>query len=163
MTSDYIRRLTRRKRTRTDLTVDVTTKDAWRIRVKPMAITDRRIQSSKQRAIRAIMAKVVADGAAKQSVGEFVKGVISGELAKAIAIGCKPIHPVSRVEVRKSEVYAIGEIPAAPTAAPALETPAEIPAEAPVEAPAAEQPEPEEPAPEELPPEELKHEDFDEL
>jgi hypothetical protein len=92
-----------------------------------------------------------------------VKGVISGELAKAIAIGCKPIHPVSRVEVRKSEVYAIGEIPAAPTAAPALETPAEIPAEAPVEAPAAEQPEPEEPAPEELPPEELKHEDFDEL
>jgi ribosomal protein S3AE len=128
-----------------------------------MAITDRRIQSSKQRAIRAIMAKVVADGAAKQSVGEFVKSVISGELAKAIAIGCKPIHPVSRVEVRKSEVYAIGEIPAAPTAAPALETPAEIPAEAPVEAPAAEQPEPEEPAPEELPPEELKHEDFDEL
>src|SRR5437773_786845 len=29
MTSDYIRRLTRRKRTRTDLTVDVVTKDGW--------------------------------------------------------------------------------------------------------------------------------------
>src|SRR3989442_9727451 len=51
MTSDYIRRLTRRKRTRTDLTVDVVTKDGWNVRVKPMAITDRRIQTSKQRVI----------------------------------------------------------------------------------------------------------------
>src|SRR5574337_1305439 len=48
-------------------------------RVKPMAITGRRIQASKQRVIRAIMTKVIADTAAKQSVGEFVKGIISGE------------------------------------------------------------------------------------
>ncbi len=169
MTSDYIRRLTRRKRTRTDLTVDVTTKDNWHIRVKPMAITDRRIQSSKQRVIRAIMTKVIADTAAKQSVGEFVKGIISGELAKAIALGCKPIHPVSRVEVRKSEVSAMGEIPTEAITAPAAE---EKPVETPVEAPAAEavpaepapaEPKPEEPAPEELPPEELKPEDVDKL
>ncbi len=167
MTSDYIRRLTRRKRTRTDLTVDVTTKDNWRIRVKPMAITDRRIQSSKQRVIRAIMTKVIADTAAKQSVGEFVKGIISGELAKAIALGCKPIHPVSRVEVRKSEVYAMGEIPTesiAPPAEAAEEKPGEAPAPEPAPAEAAPtEPKPEEPAPEELPPEELKPEDVDEL
>jgi len=168
MTSDYIRRLTRRKRTRTDLTVDVTTKDNWKIRVKPMAITDRRIQSSKQRVIRAIMKKTVVDTAAKQSVGEFVKGIISGDLAKAVALGCKPIHPVSRVEVRKSEVYTMGEIPAAPVeAAPAAATeekPAETAPEAePAEAPAPEVPKPEEPAPAELSPEELKPEDVDEL
>ena len=169
MTSDYIRRLTRRKRTRTDLTVDVTTKDNWHIRVKPMAITDRRIQSSKQRVIRAIMTKTIADTAAKQSVGEFVKGIISGELAKAIALGCKPIHPVSRVEVRKSEVSAMGEISTESITAPAAEEkPAEVAAEAPAaEAPPSEpvpaEPKPEEPAPEELPPEELKPEDIDEL
>ncbi|MEK6986939.1 MAG: 30S ribosomal protein S3ae [Candidatus Thermoplasmatota archaeon] len=168
MTSDYIRRLTRRKRTRTDLTVDVTTKDNWKIRVKPMAITDRRIQSSKQRVIRAIMKKTVVDTAAKQSVGEFVKGIISGDLAKTIALGCKPIHPVSRVEVRKSEVYTMGEIPAAPVeAAPAAATeekPAETAPEAePAEAPAPEVPKAEEPAPAELSPEELKPEDTDEL
>src|SRR3972149_5157414 len=50
MTSDYIRRLTRRKRTRTDVTVDAATKDGWRGRVKPMAITDRRIHASQKRA-----------------------------------------------------------------------------------------------------------------
>ena len=168
MTSDYIRRLTRRKRTRTDLTVDVTTKDGWRIRVKPMAITDRRIQSSKQRVIRAIMTKVIADTAAKQSVGEFVKGIISGELAKSIALGCKPIHPVSRVEVRKSEVMAMGAVPTEPIVAPAAaeEKPAETAVEVAVAQPTAPppaEPKPEEPAPEELPPEEIPPNSPDEL
>jgi small subunit ribosomal protein S3Ae len=167
MTSDYIRRLTRRKRTRTDLTVDVVTKDGWNVRVKPMAITDRRIQSAKQRVIRTIMAKLVADVAAKQSIGEFVKGIISGDLAKTIALGCKPIHPVSRVEVRKSEVWAMGEV-APPVEAPAAETPKpEVPAAEtiPTEAEPAAEPEPDapEPAPEELAPEELPPEDDEEL
>ena len=160
MTSDYIRRLTRRKRTRTDLTVDVATTDGWRIRVKPMAITDRRIQSSKQRVLRAIMRNVTKDVAAKQSIGEFVKGVIAGDLAKAIAIACKPIQPVSRVEVRKSEVWIAGEAPPAPEV-PAAEVEAEVVAEAPEaggEEPAAE-PEPVAPAPTERAPEELPPED----
>jgi len=157
MTSDYIRRLTRRKRTRTDLTVDVVTKDGWNVRVKPMAITDRRIQTAKQRVIRTIMTKMVVDVAAKQSIGEFVKGIISGDLAKTIALACKPIHPVSRVEVRKSEVWAMGEI-APPTEAPAAEAPiaeAPVPAEPAAEPEPAPEPEKPEPVPEELTPEEL--------
>lgn len=163
MTSDYIRRLTRRKRTRTDLTVDVVTKDGWNVRVKPMAITDRRIQTAKQRVIRTIMEKIVADVASKQSIGEFVKGIISGDLAKTIALGCKPIHPVSRVEVRKSEVWSMGEIPP-PSEAPAAEIAAPVAAE-PAGEPMAEAPAPEapEPSPEELTPEELPPEDEDGL
>ncbi len=119
MTSDYIRRLTRRKRTRTDTVVNAVTKDGWTIRVKPMAITDRRIQGSKQRAIREIMAKVIANAGAKSTVGDMVKAVISGDLAKEVAAGCKPIHPVSRVEIRKSEVIVAG----APSAMPTEEAP----------------------------------------
>jgi small subunit ribosomal protein S3Ae len=143
MTSDYIRRLTRRKRTRTDTVVDATTKDGWTIRVKPMAITDRRIQGSKQRVIREIMGKVIKQAAARTTVGELVKEIISGDLAKAIATGCKPIHPVSRVEVRKSQVLSMGEV------APVLE--GEAPA--PTPAPAAEPPVAEEVAEEEILPE----------
>ncbi|HJX04797.1 MAG TPA: 30S ribosomal protein S3ae, partial [Thermoplasmata archaeon] len=33
LTSDYVRRLTRRKRTKTDAVANVTTKDGWKIRV----------------------------------------------------------------------------------------------------------------------------------
>src|SRR5256712_2109245 len=101
------------------------------------------------------MANLVADVAAKQSIGEFVKGVISGDLAKTIAQGCKPIHPVSRVEVRKSEVWAMGAVPP-PAEAPAAEAPSpappppEEPAPAPPPAPA-----PEELTPEEFPPGEI--------
>jgi small subunit ribosomal protein S3Ae len=164
MTSDYIRRLTRRKRTRTDLTVDVVTKDGWRIRVKPMAITDRRIQSSKQRVLRAVMGNVTKDVAAKQSTGEFVKGIIAGDLAKTIAIACKPIQPVSRVEVRKSEVWTAGAV-APPTPAPSgVPEEARAPEVAEVLAEGASEPEPvAAPAPPERAPEELPPEDEDGL
>lgn len=164
MTSDYIRRLTRRKRTRTDLAIDVVTKDNWHVRVKPMAITDRRIQTSKQRAIRTVMGNTVRGISAKQSISEFVKGVITGDLAKAIALACKPIQPISRVEVRKSEVHTMGEIPVAAEAAPAAETPAPAPVEAAPAEPAVPEPVPEEkPSEEEPAPEELKPEDLDNL
>ncbi|HEV8595815.1 MAG TPA: 30S ribosomal protein S3ae [Thermoplasmata archaeon] len=124
MTSDYIRRLTRRKRTRTDAVIPVTTKDGWTIHLKPMAITDRRIQGSKQRAIREIMAKVATAIAARSTAGELVKGIITGDLAKEIATACKPIHPISRVEVRKSEVILAPGLPI-PEAAPPPTGPAE--------------------------------------
>ena len=161
MTSDYVRRLTRRKRTRTDGTFDVRTKDAWQVRVKPMAIADRRIQSSKQRVIRQIMERTIRASAATLAMGEFVRVMISGELAKNIAIACKPIQPISRVEIRQSEVLEMGAVPE-PTPAPA-EAPATAVPEAPVaqmpEMPAAGEPpaaeEETEGSPEELQPDDL--------
>ncbi len=143
MTSDYIRRLTRRKRTRTDAVIPVTTKDGWSLRLKPMAITDRRIQGSKQRAIREIMGKVATAAAAKSTVGELVKGIITGDLAKEIAAACKPVHPISRVEIRKSEVMVSPDIPI-PEAVPAGPAEEELVAE------------PEAPAPEGAAPEEVE-------
>ncbi len=146
LTADYIRRLTRRKRTRTDTVVVATTKDGWTVRLKPMAITDRRIQGSKQRVIREIMAKIVTGVAARSTIGDLVRAIISGELSKEIAQGCKPIHPVSRVEIRKSEVAVTGALPAPAESEPVPTAPAPPP-------PPAEAPAPPEPAEEELPPE----------
>ncbi|TLZ56427.1 MAG: 30S ribosomal protein S3ae [Methanobacteriota archaeon] len=158
MTSDYVRRLTRRKRTRTDGTFDVTTKDAWKVRVKPMAIADRRIQSSKQRVIRQIMERVIRGTAAASSMGDFVRAMISGELAKNIAVSCKPIQPISRVEVRQSEVLEVGAVPE-PTPATAEAPAAEAPAAPVPEMPAAGEPpaadEETESSPEELLPNDL--------
>lgn len=152
MTSDYVRRLTRRKKTRTDCTLELTTKDGTRIKVKPMAIADRRIQSSKQTAIREIMRRTVQKAAKEKTIGEFMKAVISGELSKNIAVSCKPIQPMQRVEIRKSEVISFGELPEEPEEEPASEPDEEPPVEpeeeAPAEEPAAEET-PEEPVPEE--------------
>ena len=104
LTSDYIRRMTRRKHSKTDGVFDVQTKDKALIRVKPMAITEKRIQVSQQQAIRRIMGTTVSTEAAKSMSSEFIKEMLSGNISKHILKACKPIYPLKRVEIRKSEM-----------------------------------------------------------
>lgn len=161
LTSDYVRRLTRRKRTKTDAVVDVTTKDAWEIRVKPMAVSEQRIQASQETAIRNIMKDEAKRIASEVTIGEFVRLLIMGDLAKRISDASKIIVPIKRIEIRKSEVTRTGKMPEpgeAPIAGPVEEAqPEEVPAETPpAPAPETEAPEP---APEMMPqptPEESK-------
>ncbi len=156
MTSDYIRRLTRRKRTRTDSVIEVVTKDNWKVMVKPMVITDRRIQSAKQSAIRNIIEETVKGAASRGTIGDLVRVMISGELSKEVASACKKVQPISRVEIRRSEVVTMGEIPP-----PSAEPPEPEEAEETVEAPAPPPPPPPEtpPPPPEHAPEEIVDEE----
>ena len=55
LTSDYVRRLTRRRKTKTDHVVDIVTKDGFTYRIKTMSIADRRIQSSQEDAMRRVI------------------------------------------------------------------------------------------------------------
>ncbi|MEM4233012.1 MAG: 30S ribosomal protein S3ae, partial [Thermoplasmata archaeon] len=122
LTSDYVRRLTRRKRTKTDAVVDVTTKDGWEIRVKPMAVSEQRIQASQETAIRNIMREEIKRIASEVTIGEFVKMLIMGDLIKAVSEASKSIVPIKRIEIRRSEVIKVGKPPEpgeAPITAPA--------------------------------------------
>ncbi len=158
LTSDYVRRLTRRKRTKTDAVVDVTTKDGWAIRVKPMAVSEQRIQASQETGIRVIMQEETRKAASEATIGEFVRMLIMGELSKRISDASKIIVPIKRIEIRRSEVTRAGKMPepgeapiagpipepepapeeAAEGAQPATQTPA-----APAETPATPEPAPE--------------------
>ncbi len=141
LTSDYVRRLTRRKRTKTDHVIDVTTKDGFVMRVKPMSVADRRIQSSQESAIRVIMDESIKAMAADMTVSEMVKNIISGDMARDLARACRSIVPIKRVEISKTEILQAGEgIPES------IEPPAEETPEEPTEPEA-----PEEAAPEEVP------------
>ncbi len=104
LTSDYIRRLTRRKHSKTDGVIDVRTKDNALIRVKPMAVTEKRIQVAQQRAIRAVMNEVTLQTGRTKTSSEFIRDIISGNLSKNILKACKVIYPLKRVEIRRSEV-----------------------------------------------------------
>jgi len=156
LTSDYVRRLTRRKRTKTDAVVDVTTKDGWEVRVKPMAVSEQRIQASQETAIRRIMQEDIARAASEVTIGEFVRMLIMGELAKRVSEATKVIVPVKRIEIRRSEVTRAGRMPEpgeAPIIAPPEETAPEEPeAEAPASPPETPQPEPAPEAPAEQAP-----------
>jgi small subunit ribosomal protein S3Ae len=114
MTSDYVRRMTRRRKSKIDITVDATTRDDFIIRVKPLAISNRRVRSSQQSALRFIMENSIQDFVTKRALDEVVKAIISGQLAKDVAVACKPIQPLQRVEIRKSEILKKGFIPPPP-------------------------------------------------
>jgi len=139
LTSDYIRRLTRRKKTKTDHVIDVVTKDGYKIRVKPMSITDKRIQASQETAVRTLMTNDLQKAALEMTISDLVKLIISGDLARMLSNSAKVIVPIKRVEIRKTEVLEMGSVesqntsiieqapseeprPAEPTAAPAEES-----------------------------------------
>ena len=152
LTSDYVRRLTRRRKTKTDHVVDVVTKDGFTYRIKTMSIADRRIQSSQEDAMRRVIGETLVAIGQERTLSEIVKDIVSGDLAKELARACRIIIPIKRIEIRKSEVLEAGEgepesiMPAAEVQpaeeeAPVEEAPAEEPAEeAPAEAPAEETP-----------------------
>ena len=108
LTSDYVRRLTRRKRTKTDHVIDVRTKDGYLIRLKPMSITEQRIQAAQETAIRSIMSSSLKTSVADMTVSELVKSIISGDLTRDLSNACKVIIPIKRIEIRKSEVLEAG-------------------------------------------------------
>jgi small subunit ribosomal protein S3Ae len=108
LTSDYVRRLTRRKRTKTDHVIDVRTKDGYLLRIKPMSITDQRIQSSQETAVRTLMTEEVNRMGLEMTLSDMIRIVITGELAKRLSQVSKVIVPIKRVEIRKTEVLEMG-------------------------------------------------------
>jgi len=109
LTSDYVRRLTRRKKTKTDHVVDVTTFDHFVVRVKTMSIAERRIQSSQEIGMRQCIGVALVQMAEKMTLSELVKSIISGDLAKNLAKECRVVIPMKRIEIRKTEVLKVGD------------------------------------------------------
>jgi small subunit ribosomal protein S3Ae len=146
LTSDYIRRLTRRKRTKTDHVIDIKTKDGYLVRVKPMSITEKRIQASQETAVRTLMTKDLQTLGAEMTISDIIRSVISGEMAKRLSNVSKVVVPIKRIEIRKTEILEMGSEPqdvpvfAAPEPEPEPEAEvAEEVAEAAPEAPAEEE------------------------
>jgi small subunit ribosomal protein S3Ae len=104
LTSDYLRRLVRRNHTKITTIVDATTKDGALIRVKPVGVTEHRAQSSQETQIRKIIQEVVLATAAEKSLSEFAKEMLDGRLSTRLQKATKPIYPLRKIEVNKSEV-----------------------------------------------------------
>lgn len=110
MANDYVRRLSRRHRSKVDTVVDVKTADNYILRIKTMAVVDRRMQAGQRTGIRNITVEVLREYTKNKSLAEVVKGMVTGELSKILANKCRPIVPVRRMEIRKSEVLKPGDV-----------------------------------------------------
>jgi small subunit ribosomal protein S3Ae len=101
---EYISHIVRPRVTRVDSNIVVTTKDGVRIRVKGLLLFSQNVNRVlKGNAIK-IMNKIVADSAAAKDFDAFARSMVSGELASEIKTACRKLYPVSKAEIRKSEV-----------------------------------------------------------
>ena len=103
-TSDYIRRMVRRRRTRIDAIFPVDTVDGYRVQVNVIAIADRRIKSSLKSAVRKAIVDHVVKKGSDMRFSEFVKYMLSDEGPAELSRTVKPVYPVIRIDIHKSEV-----------------------------------------------------------
>jgi small subunit ribosomal protein S3Ae len=104
LTSDYLRRMIRRRKSKIDGVYDVTTRDGAFLRVKPFATTEKRIQNSQKTVIRQTMKKTIEDQAKVSTMSEFVTDILDGKIGSEIYKNCKKLYPVKRIEIYKTEV-----------------------------------------------------------
>ena len=101
---DYLRSLVRRRTTRVDAIINVTTKDGYRLRLAVCAFTLARIKTSQEQAIRNVMKKLVEEKAGSLTFDQFVQETVLGKIASDIYNEAKKIVPMRHMGIRKSKL-----------------------------------------------------------
>jgi len=101
---DYLRSLVRRRTTRVDAIINVTTKDGYRLRLAVCAFTLARIKTSQEQAIRNVMKKLVEEKASSLTFDQFVQETVLGKIASDIYNEAKKIAPMRHIGIRKSKL-----------------------------------------------------------
>lgn len=124
LTSDYVRRLARRKRSKIDTALTVTTKDGVQVVLKPVAVSEQRLQTRLRAELRHKIVSTLTEEAQQRTSPEFVREMLQGDLSKVLAHGVKALYPLKKIEIRRSEILGtIADEVAAPEASPTVEPP----------------------------------------
>ncbi|WP_319508258.1 30S ribosomal protein S3ae [uncultured Methanolobus sp.] len=107
ITTDYLRSIVKRQTSRIDANLDVTTKDGYIVRVKPICFTVKRARTSQIKGIREVMNIIVKERASELNYEQFIEEAIMGKLSANIYRNAKSIYPLRRVEIRKTEVKSV--------------------------------------------------------
>ena len=122
---DYLRSLVRRRTTRVDRIVDVTTKDGYKLRLAVSAFTLARIKTSQEQVIRTLMKRIVEEKARELTFDQFVQEAVLGKLASDIYNEAKKVAPLRHMGIRKSKLISQPTVPIAPVpTTPTAPTPA---------------------------------------
>ncbi|MCW4020482.1 MAG: 30S ribosomal protein S3ae [Candidatus Bathyarchaeota archaeon] len=101
---DYLRSLVRRRTTRVDGIVTVTTKDGYKLRVSACAFTLSRIRTSQEKEIRALMKNIIEEKKDSLTFSQFVQEAVLGKIASDIYNEAKKITPLRHVGIRKTKL-----------------------------------------------------------
>ncbi len=108
--TDHVRRQVRRYRGKVDDVVDVVTTDGYLLRIKPLIITQKRVQTSLKSDIRNKARDIIVTGAAKMTYSQLQTAMLSGDLEKEIETAVKSIYPVRTCVIRKSQLLQTGVV-----------------------------------------------------
>ena len=101
---DSLARLVRRWSSRIDSVDEVKTSDGKKIRIKSMAISLRRIDTSLKKKLRHSISEAVRSYADGKPLENIVQDMISGTLQKTVRKKVNPTYPLRAMEIRKTEV-----------------------------------------------------------
>ena len=108
--SDPTRRQIRRYRGKIDDVVDVVSTDGYLIRIKPLMITERRVQTSVKQAMRSKSSEIILAFAAKNTYSKIQEAMLGGDLENDIRNAVKAIYPCKNVVIRKSQLLQTGVV-----------------------------------------------------
>jgi len=117
---EYLRSLVRRWSSRVDASINLTTKDGYKVRVFPVAFTRKRVKPSQESAIRKIMTEVVLEKGEQLTFEQLAQECVLGKLASDIFHRATKICPLRHVGIRKTKLLAV------PEAAPTPQPPAQV-------------------------------------
>jgi small subunit ribosomal protein S3Ae len=103
---DYLRSLVRRRTTKVDALLNLTTKDGYKLRIAISALTLSRIKTSQEKVIRGIMQKIIKEKSAALTLDQFVQEMVLGKIASDIYNISKKVAPLRHVGIRKSKLVA---------------------------------------------------------
>ena len=115
---DYLRSLVRRRTTKVDSLINLTTKDGYKLRIAVSALTLSRIKTSQEKIIRKMMDTTVHQKAAVLSLDQFVQEMVLGKIGSDIYNQAKEVAPLRHVGIRKSKLLSAPQQQATPEEAP---------------------------------------------
>ncbi len=108
--TDHTRRQIRRYRGKIDDVVDVVTNDGYLVRLKPLIITQKRVQTSVKQVMRSKTKDLLLGYAAKNTYAKLQESILGGELEEDIRKTVKPVYPIKSVSIRKSQLLQSGVV-----------------------------------------------------
>ncbi|MEM0155891.1 MAG: 30S ribosomal protein S3ae [Thermoplasmataceae archaeon] len=105
---DYIRRMVRRRKERIDIITPLNSTDGYKLAVKTVIVTDGKLTTSKRATIRKVTEDFLHSKSQPMNFQDLSRYVIGEEISNDIIEAAKDIYPIKKIEIRKSEVLAMG-------------------------------------------------------
>ncbi len=101
---DYLRSLVRRRTTKVDGLLNLTTKDGYKLRIAISALTLSRIKTSQEKIIRNLMQRIINEKSQALMLDSFVQEMVLGKIASDVYNEAKKVAPLRHVGIRKSKL-----------------------------------------------------------